>query len=369
LPSLRQQAAGCPLVLVGTPLQARRGSAKNPPLKDGEGDSTDFRIFGVVKSNLVLDDRPFIELPRYISPVDAKDPPKFLIFCDFFQGRLDPYKGVPVKSVTAGEYLRGALALDAADRPAALLYFVRFLGNEDPVIAGDAYLELIKADYGELRRLAANLSAEALADLLQDPQLAPENRGLCALLLGHCGTDKHAKLLRRLLGVPQMSSEVTDGLDRMLAGYLLLKPKEGLSHLRAVCKSRRQHFLNRYSALRTVHFLWDNRPDVVDKKDLAEVVCLLLEQGDIADVAVDDLRRWGRWEVLDQVLALFDRRSHDSPTVKRAVMLYALSCQHLPAAAAFVKKVRERDAEWVRGTEKVLPRIARPPAVPAAFAR
>jgi hypothetical protein len=361
LPTFRQEAAGCPLVLYGTPVNPRHGSAKNPPLKDGEGDSTDFRILGVVKCNVLLDDRPFIELPRYIPAGDPKDPPKFLIFCEVFQGKPDPFKGVIVKSDAALKYLRGALALDAADRLAALRYFVRFLGDEDPEVAKDACLELLKADYKDLRRLAEKLPADTLAGLLQDPQLAPRNRSLCALLLGHCGTDKHAKLLRRLLGPPQGSLQECNSREEMLTGYVLLKPKEGWSYLRGVLKDDREDFPVRYAGLRTIRFLWDTRPDLVDKKELVEGVCLLLPQSDIADLAINDLRRWGRWEALERVLALSESKAHNLPVVRRSILRFALSCQHLPRAAAFVKKMRQQDPEWVSEAEELLKLETEPP--------
>src|SRR5262249_40538045 len=110
----------------------------------------------------------------------------------------------------------------------------------------------------------------------------------------------------------------------------------------------------RYAGLRTIRFLWDTRPDLVDKKELVEGVGLLLPQSDIADFAIEDLRRWGRWEVLDKVLALFESKSHDLPAVRRSILRFALSCQHLPKAAEFVKKMRKMDAEWVSDAEELL---------------
>ena len=55
----------------------------------------------------------------------------------------------------------------------------------------------------------------------------------------------------------------------------------------------------RYAALRAARFFWTSRPDVVAKKDVAAGVALLLDDGNLADLAIDDLRKWGRWEVAD----------------------------------------------------------------------
>ena len=57
----------------------------------------------------------------------------------------------------------------------------------------DAYKEFANADYKEYRPMAKNLSADKLAKWLQDPDTAQFRFGLYASLLGHCGTEKHAR--------------------------------------------------------------------------------------------------------------------------------------------------------------------------------
>ena len=81
----------------------------------------------------------------------------------------------------------------------------------------------------------------------------------------------------------------------------------------------------------------------------------LLEQSDIADLAIEDLRKWKRWEVLDQVLALSTKSSHQIPIIRRAVLRFALTCEKdQPKAAAFAKAMREKDADWVKDVEELL---------------
>src|SRR5262249_17836403 len=109
----------------------------------------------------------------------------------------------------------------------------------------------------------------------------------------------------------------------------------------------------RYAALRSARFFWDSRPDVVDKKSLVEGVTLLLDQGDVADLAIEDLRKWERWETCERVLALQNLKSHDAPIIKRAILRYALSCPQ-PQAAAFVAAYRKRDPETVKDVEELL---------------
>src|SRR5262245_13735361 len=104
--TLRQDAAQAKLVLYGTLLNPRLQAGTDAGANSG---STDFRIEPVLKSDPFLGDKKLLSLPRYI-PIDPKNPPKFLIFCDIFNGKLDPYRGVPVQSAAVADYLKGALA-------------------------------------------------------------------------------------------------------------------------------------------------------------------------------------------------------------------------------------------------------------------
>ena len=88
-------------------------------------------------------------------------------------------------------------------------------------------------------------------------------------------------------------------------------------------------------------------------KDLAEGVGQLLDQSDIADLAIEDLRKWNRWDYCDQILALAGKKSHDVPIIRRAVLRYALSCPE-KKAAAYVDQCRKRDLEMVKDTEELL---------------
>ena len=75
--------------------------------------------------------------------------------------------------------------------------------------------------------------------------------------------------------------------------------------------------------------------------DLEEVPLTPEEQSDIADLAIEDLRKWSRWEVAERILALSGKKSHDIPIVRRSILRYALSCPN-QKAMAFVEEQRKR---------------------------
>ncbi len=326
-------------------------NAKLDPNGDLGGGSTDLVIEGVVKKHEILGDQKVLTLPRYV-PTDKNNKVKFLIFCDVFKGKVDPYRGVPVQADSdVVKYLTGSLTVKDKDISARLRYFFEYLDNADLEISNDAYKEFGNSDYKDYRDMAKDLPADKVAKWLQDPNTPAFRHGLYASMLGHCGTEKHAEVLRQMLEDPQ--KRVSTGVDGILAGYTMLKPKEGWTYLRGILKDASKEFMLRYAALRALRFFWESRPDIVDKKDLVEGACELLEQSDIADLAIEDLRKWGRWEVAERVLALSGKKSHDIPIVRRSILRFALNCPN-PKAAAFVEEQRKRDPEAVKDTEELL---------------
>jgi hypothetical protein len=115
----------------------------------------------------------------------------------------------------------------------------------------------------------------------------------------------------------------------------------------------KQEFLLRYAGLRTLRFFWDQRPDLVSKKDLVQGMALILGQSDMSDFAVEDLRKWHQWQLTDQILDLYGKKTHDIPVIRRAILRFALQS---PGARAktFVETQRQRDADWVKDTEELL---------------
>jgi hypothetical protein len=331
------------MVLFGTLANARLGAG-------GEQGTTDLKIEAVIKNNEILGDKKVVTLPRYVPPDNNST--KFLIFCDVFKGKIDPYRGVPVKgNADIVKYLQGAVKVKDKPIGERLRFFFDYLDNPDFEISTDAYKEFGNADYKDYKEMAKHLPATKIAKWLQDPETPTFRFGLYASMLGHCGSSKDADLLRKMLDDPE--KRLNSGVDGILAGYTLLKAKEGWAYVGGILGDPQKEFMLRYAALRAARFFWDSRPDMIDRKKLVEGVCLLLDQSDIADLAIEDLRKWGQWEVLDRILGLYTKKSHDIPIVRRAVLRYALSCPETKARA-FVDEVRKKDAELVNDVEELL---------------
>jgi hypothetical protein len=340
----------------------------NTGLDQGE---SDFVIEKVLKDHDAVKGKTKLTLPRYIT--DSKT--KFIIFCDVYKGKIDPYKGMPVVNGSEmGTYIEGVLKLKGKSQPERLRYAFDFLNSSEVEVAMDAYREFAKADYKDYKDIAKKLPAATIAGWLTDPKTPPYRYGLYASLLGHCGNEEHAKLLRGMIDDPEKRKG--SGLHGLMASYVMLKPKEGWSMLKELVQAKDKPFLVRYSGLQTMRFIWDNRPELIAadeaaaKTEIVKGVAGVLEVTDMADFAIEDLRKWRRWEYADKIIGLYGQKNYNTPIIRKSILRYALQCPSANAVA-FVEKQKARDAEWVSETRELLdletaPAPATSATVPAA---
>jgi hypothetical protein len=317
-------------------------------------DTTDIEIETVVKDNkAVRGDKKKLTLGRFIDLSVTTDKDRFVVFCDLFNGKIDAYRGLALKSGSkVPQYIRGAMAIENKPIEQKLKFFFDYLDNDDIEISNDAYKEFGNADYKEFKLIARDLPAKRVLEWLKNPDTPSFRYGLYASMLGHCGKESDAAVLKTLLDDPDRRSG--SGVDGILTAYVLLKPKDGWKYLQASLKDAKEDWMFRFAALRAVRFLHDYRSDVVKKSDLESAVCLLLTQKDIADLAIEDLRKWECWDKADDVLAVMKTSVYDTPIVKRAVLRYCLQCQGKPAAAAHVAARRNADSEAVLEAQEIL---------------
>jgi hypothetical protein len=335
------------LIVFGTLMNAQRD-----PKEFGKG-TTEMQIDLIVKDHEFLKGKKIITLPRYVPP-DPKNPRKFLVFCEIFKGELDPYRGEQVNADSKiAEYLKGAIAVRDKDAAAKLKYFFQYLDSSEPDISADAYAEFAIADYKDVHSVAVKLPPATFVKWLQDPNTPPSRFGLYGYMLGLCGNAKeHAPVLRAMLEDPKR--KYSSGLDGMLYGYVLLDPKAGWKYLLGMLSDESSEFLTRYAVLRTLRVIWENPNGTIKPEAIMDAMQMLVAQGDIADLPIEDLRRWQRWEMTDKVLELYGQKSHNIPIVKRAIIRYALCVPNNPKAAEFIKQRRAEDPEKVKDIENLL---------------
>jgi len=345
--TLTGEVAQASMVLYGTLKNA------NPePRDDAPDGTTDLVIESVIKKHDFLNGKKVITLPRYVPPFNDGER-KFLVFCDIFKDKLDPYRGVPVKADSdMPKYLKGAMELAEAKSDKRLRFFFDYLDNEDVEISNDAYKEFANADYKDYREMAKTLPADKVARWLKDPKTPSFRFGLYASVLGHAGKEEHAALLRGMLEKPEV--RIGSGVDGILAGYAMLQPKEGLKYMKDLLGDSSHEFLYRYSALKAVRFFWDYRSDVIGHKELAEAIAPLLHMKDIADLAIDDFRKWQCWDMTDRVLELQNYPVYNTAVIKRSIIKFALSSKNSAAAQQYVATMRAKEPKLVNDVEELL---------------
>jgi len=343
--TLAQDLKQAKLVIVGT-VANPRPSAQGPP---GSG-TTDFHIARVIKDEAHLGGQKVIELPRFIPVPDPRDPPKFIVFCDVVNGKIDPNRGRAVSSPAMVDYLEGMKDLPDKDRTRTLLYCFRFIAHPDEVIATDVYFEFARSTDQEIGDIGKHLAAAPLRKLLEDPRTPADRLGLYAFLLGRCGGDGDADFLAKMIKQP--SERIVNVLDGVFGGYISMRPKQGWDLAVATLADARKPFAERFSVMRMLRFYHSWKP-AESRPDIVRAFAGMVVDGEVADLAIEDLRRWQMWDLTGQILAQYGKQSHAAPIVRRGIVRYALCCPE-PEARQFVDAVRRQDADLVRELEENL---------------
>ena len=340
LQTYRQEARTSRFVVAGTLTNARLV---------GDNGLTDVAIEAVVKDDPALAGRTTLTLPRW-TPIDPKKPRRVLVFCDVYEGKIDPFRGVNLRGTAVPEYLKAALAVDDRDRVASLLFYFRHLDSPDPDVAADAFLEFAKASDQEIGAVGPKLDAAKVRKLLADPKTPPDRLGLYAFLLGACGTKTDGDTLAALVEKPD--DRTAGALSGVLGGLIELRPEDGWKRAVAILNDPKRQYQDKLAVLGTLRFYHAYRPAEYRKPILAGMAAVVA-QGDMADMAVEDLRRWQWWDLTRHVLAQYNKPTHAAPLVKNAILRYAL-CAPDADAAGFVKAVEATEAALVREVRESL---------------
>ena len=340
-PTLRMQFAQAKAVLYGT--------LKNPRVDPRTDDAfTDLHVTGALKDDPARGNQNVVVIRAYI-PVIGDTPAGYVAFCGSADGKLAYTAGVPGTAAVV-EYLRGATKLESADAPTRLAYFFKHLSSPDATVAADAFVEFARAPDSDIVKSAKHFDPAALRKLIADEKTPSERLGVFAFLLGVCGNADDAAFLAKMLKQSPTPERVRDSFGGLLAGYVLLAPKDGWAFTTATLADEKQSFSVRLSSISTVRFFQATR-GADCKAEVLKCCAALLPQGDLADQAVEYLRRWGYWDLTAQVLSQFAKPTHSAPIVRRGIVRYAISCPN-DEAKKFLAAVRQSDPKLVAAVEE-----------------
>ena len=335
---------------------------------DAKADAKNILVVeAVIKDNDFRKGQTRIDLGQNFDP-SPNSQYRYVVFCDIFKGKLEPFRGFAVKVDKDGKndiarYLQGALKVKDAKPEERLRFFFDFLDSDELEVSNDALKEFGNADYKDYRDMAKSLPADKIAGWLDDKNTPSYRYGLYASLLGHCGKDKHAELLKKMLD--DQDKPVLAGLDGIIAAYTMLRTKEGRAYIEKVVNDTNKDFLYRYAALRALRFFWQYRTDLISQKDIAQCAAQLIAQKDIGDLAIEDLRKWKCWDLADRVLAVSKTEAYQkTPIIRRAVLRYAIQCKGNKAVEEFLSAQQTKDPEAFKQAVDLL-ELTDPSVVPA----
>jgi hypothetical protein len=101
-------------------------------------------------------------------------------------------------SATAIEYVR-QLPSVPAEGGKRLEFFQKYLENDDPLLAQDAYDEFARAPYSALHQLEGHMDHDRLVEWIQSPDVNPSRRRLYLTMLGVCGDKGDLPMLESMI--------------------------------------------------------------------------------------------------------------------------------------------------------------------------
>lgn len=330
--------------------------------EDDQNGCTTLRIDGSVRFPALLGLPERITIDRFI-PIDADKPPQaYLIFADVHKGKLDAFRGTPLKEpALTVDYLRGILALDESNVQKRVEYVFKHLRSREPEVMSDAFVELEKLEADEVIKSGRGLDRTEVRQHSKRRDLNGPQLSNIVLLLAGCGKADDVPLLLDILAQTQGKSKAgvdrnpaaSMNLERPLIALTILAPETGFTQIRRIIDDQKEDFLRRYGALRAVRHLYQHPVAKIDRKSVVNAIAAFLEHEDMADLAVEDLRRFERWEFAARIVQL--PKQLDVPIVRRAVLRYALSAsKEAKVAAEYVTLMRALNPEAVKDAEAAI---------------
>lgn len=260
--------------------------------------------------------------------------------------------GFRFEAVAADELVLGhAAAAPPADEPPGnrLRWFAPRLEHANPTIAADAFTEFGLAPFAAVREAAGTLDAGKLRAWLRDPSIDQRRRGFYGLAVGLAAAaatdpgDRGRCVAALHEAVETPANDLRAGFDGILAGVLVAEAEAGLEYLRGrglVSATTRAG--DARHALAALRFAWESLADTIPRHQTAAATAALLGNPPVTAECIIDLSRYGRWDDVDEVAAVWETLGRDDPLVRRAVAGYLRACP-LGAAKAHRERLEAAD--------------------------
>ena len=249
------------------------------------------------------------------------------------------------------EYVKKVLAMDNRDPVSNLQYFFKFLDHADKELATDAFMEFGRAGDSLIGQVAAKLPVAKLREWVKAPDTPSEKLALFAFMLGAAGGEEDASMLQTMLA--DGSERIGAAHDGILCGLMNLKPREGWDLAHSILRDGRKSLQQRLAVVRALRFYHGWQPEKY-RATILKALEIMIVQGELADLAVEDLRKWQMWDRTRDIIALYGKKGYDAPLMKSALIRYALCCPSDATVAQFIDARRKDEPDLVKDNEDQL---------------
>ena len=307
--------------------------------KDGKGFSL-LSIEKLFRKPMALELGKTVRLAQYI-PVAETGDAFLLIFADVRDGQVEPYRGVSLKGRQAEGYLSAMFDASPLDPVLRLEKVMPFLESPVREVASDAFLEFAKANDETLARVSKKMDATHLRTWILDARVPEERLGLYAYLLGGCGGAGDIDFLMGILRDQGRRSAAA--YDGAMIALLRLQPERTWPVVYGLLENQDTSLQLRLACFRSLKAMLLIAESPTDREKIYKAYRVAWQQGELADLSVEELRRTSKWEWTDEILVRYGTKGYEAPVVKRAILRYALTAPQTPTLQKFLDQRKQSE--------------------------
>jgi len=314
--------------------------------EDKDDHTVVFDVVDVLKGEKFLDGQKQINALYF----GKQGPGTLFLLMGTHEGKMN--WGSPISlTERSAAYIRKLPSLPASG-PDRLAFFQEYLEDSEELLARDAFDELARASYDDVKALKPRMNREKILGWIQNPDVPPTRRRGYFTLLGVCGKPEDAETIKKMLTTP--TDEPRTGVDAAVACYLTLIGEKGLPFVEEMYMANKEaEYTDTFSAIMALRFHGQNE-SIIPRERLVKSMRLLLDRPDVVDLVIPDLARWQDWESMDRLVELFKSADKKTSWVRIPVVQYLMACP-LPKAKEKLAELKEIDPESVRRGSLFLP--------------
>lgn len=213
-----------------------------------------------------------------------------------------------------------------------LPYYVKHLNASDKFIRSDAVAELRQAKLNDLIAMKDHMDREFLVRSLADPDVTAYQMDLFGILLGICGTESDGEVLLSMIENDQENRPQPSHFQYqtgIITGFLLLQGEKGITSLEtSIWNVDHHNFADFYAVMKALTYLLESPPENLPRNQLLATLREMLKRPDVTDLIIYSLAKAEDWEILDEILKLYDDKEYDQPNINREIIRYVWNCAH-----------------------------------------